>query len=335
MKWPKAIRTNDWWEVKLSPLLAIGYATTLLYGQDIFNHAITYLLTLISVAAGAVYVSIVNDIADIEQDRLAGKANRMAKIRPTRRWMMPLLCIAAGVAFICFVYYPDKLSVFLYLMPWVAFSLYSFKPVRLKSRGLWGVLADASGSHVFISLLMVSFISFKSGHDVDWLWFAVVGAWALCYGIRGILWHQFYDRDNDLRSNEKTFATTIKPEKIKGWGVLVFTIEMIATVSMLLLLSNTMAYMALVCYFLLVLMRHYFHSSSPVIIRVPDSDNWFIWMLDFWQALFPLALLLSAASSQSNAWVILAAHIILFPVTITRITKEAMKFFLRLLKTKP
>jgi hypothetical protein len=58
-------------------------------------------------------------------------------------------------------FYPDRLSLSLYIMSWVAFSLYSIPPARLKTKGILGVLADASGAHLFqVALLLHRFTFF-------------------------------------------------------------------------------------------------------------------------------------------------------------------------------
>lgn len=137
MRFFKVIRSVEWWEYKLPPLLAIGYGTAL-KTPGVFMLAIPQLVfLLLALVIGAVYVSIINDMTDIEADLASGKANRMVGIRPEIRWIFPVLCLSSGLVF-CYFLYPDLLSIFLYLIPWISFSLYSFRPVRLKT-GEFGV----------------------------------------------------------------------------------------------------------------------------------------------------------------------------------------------------
>lgn len=319
MRFFKIIRSVEWWEYKLPPLLAIGYATAL-KTEGVFMMAIPQLLFLLfALVIGAVYVSIINDMTDIEADLASGKANRMVGIRPGIRWVFPAMCLLAGL--ICgYFLYPDRLSIFLYLIPWISFSLYSFRPVRLKNRRIWGVLADASGSHIFTSLLMVSSISEVTGQSIDWLWFWSTGVWALCYGSRGILWHQFYDRKNDIQAGLNTYAVNILPDRFRNKEITIFCIELAAIATMLFSLQLLLPVLFLLLYAVLAVIRSKRLHYVPVLIISPENRPFHILMADFYQVFFPLALLVTAAFIQPYAWIILLAHLVLFPQkTITAI----------------
>src|SRR5690606_28795408 len=193
----KVFRTNEWWGNKVPAVLAIGYATSLKNDVRLIESLPSILLVFISIIVGAIYVSAINDLTDIDEDLKSGKSNRMAKIPSRYRWLIPIISAVIGVLFF-YLYLPDKLSACLYILPWISFSLYSFRPFRLKQRGIWGLIADASGAHLFISLLMVSHITYISKEPFDGLWFSLIGLWSLFFGLRGILWHQFYDREDEI-----------------------------------------------------------------------------------------------------------------------------------------
>lgn len=46
----------------------------------------------------------------------------------------------------------SPIAVLLYLANWVVFTLYSIPPVQLKTRGIWGVLADTCGGQLLPTL---------------------------------------------------------------------------------------------------------------------------------------------------------------------------------------
>src|SRR6266853_1579489 len=144
---------------------------------------------LFAIAPCAAYVSIINDITDRSDDMKAGKLNRLAGKPP---WLLVLLVVApisAGLV-AAFLWRDAPALVGAYLCAWMAFSLYSLPPFRLKARDVLGVLADASGAHLFPALVG-TLVAFRAlGKDIDPTWIATVGAWALGYGLRGILWHQ-------------------------------------------------------------------------------------------------------------------------------------------------
>lgn len=323
------IRSSEWWEYKLPPLLAIGYATAI-KADGQFIKSISHLLFLLfSLVIGAAYVSIINDMADIDEDAASGKSNRIAKINPKIRWVFPTICVLAGVLCGCY-FYPDRLSILLYTIPWICFSLYSFRPIRLKNRGFWGVLADAGGSHIFTSLLMISSISFVTAQSIDWLWFISTGVWALCYGVRGILWHQFYDRKNDIQAGLNTFAVYTDPKRFKTMEIFIFLVELLAMAIMLFCVHHMLPVIGLLIYLLVAYSRTYRLNYIPVIIIASEEQPYHILMADFYQVFFPLSLLCTATMKEPYVFIILIIHIVLFP----KKTITALKDLRILLSTK-
>lgn len=317
----RLIRSHEWWEYKLPPLLALGYATALFSRVPLYKVAAGLVLVLLSVIVGAVYVSVINDITDIREDLASGKTNRMAGVPPGRRWIIPVLCMTAGLICINWLY-TDPLSKVLYFLPWLSFSLYSFPPIRLKNRGGWGVVADALGSHVFISLLIVSWISLT----MDWIWFVSVGVWAFAYGVRGILWHQFMDRDNDLRVHLDTYATRREPASFRPMAFAILIVESLALGVMLWRITNPFTLVALLLYFVVVYVRYRKRGYAIVFILSPKDKPFQIWMADYYHLFLPLSLLVYASIKQPWAWVVLVIHVLLFPGKLKWLIKDLMPF---------
>lgn len=320
-KFLSVIRSQEWWGYKIPPLLALGYATVLLSNTPVNKVAWWFLFLLAAIVVDAVYVSIINDITDIEEDLAANKKNRMASFAPNVRWLFPAVCIALGI-FFCFVLH-DTLSIVLYFLSWLSFTLYSFPPVRLKKRGIFGVFADACGSTFFPSLLMVSATSAFIGQNIDWLWFSAVGVWALANGLRGILWHQFYDRENDLKVNLNTFASKVDPQSFKPKAIAIMIVEVVALTIMLLRLMNPVVIIFLALYFLMLMMYRKI-GYSITIIMVPKNPYYQIFLSDYYQVFFPISLLVASTISFVSAWILLAVHIILFHAKIKLICKNML-----------
>lgn len=325
MKLFSVIRSKEWWEYKLPPLLAIGYATTHMAGQSLYHAAPWFLFLLAALVTGAVYVSLVNDMADREEDLASGKTNRMARFSKPVQWLLISLPVAVGLIFAWFLAH-DRLSVFLYGMSWIAFSLYSLPPIRLKTRGGWGVLADACGAHFFTSLLMVSSTSYFTGQPIDWIWFAAVGVWSLVYGLRGILWHQFYDRENDLRGGLNTYASSKDPELFKKKSRLLMLIELAAMGVMLSRMALPLAFLGLLFYLILILIRYKKYGARIIVIIAPAHRPFQILMGDYYQVFLPLALMIAAALVHPAAWMVLALHLLLFPEKIKAAFMDMFRF---------
>jgi 1,4-dihydroxy-2-naphthoate octaprenyltransferase len=88
---------------------------------------------------------------------------------------------------------------------------YSLPPVRLKQRGLGGVLADALYAHAlplaFAGATMQAVgDTLPGGQPPEALLWLTGLSWSLCLGLRNILTHQLADAANDRRSGTRTFV---------------------------------------------------------------------------------------------------------------------------------
>src|SRR5690606_12825170 len=321
MKVVKTIRAAEWWEYKLPPILAIAYATSLFSDVPLYELTPFYLFYLASLVIGAIYVSFINDITDIDADLAAGKLNRMVGIPATWRWLFPFGCAVIGLVFGYFMW-PDVLTVILYSMAWIAFSLYSIPPFRFKNRGVLGPLCDACGAHLFPTLTILSGISYVSGQTVDFHWFAVVGVWAFSFGLRGILWHQYLDRENDINAGIRTFATQVDTAVFKPVAIAVFSIEILAFAMMLGYIQEWLLAVFLMMYFILVTIRSTRYNHKPIILMTPDNRPSQVVMLDYYQVFFPIGLLLISCFHDFQSTVVLLIHCLLFPMKMIRIIKD-------------
>ncbi len=311
--------------------MAVGYGTLILSDISIFSQSLNLLLLLAALMVGAIYVSIINDITDIDEDSAAGKTNRIAKIPAKYRWMLPVFCVLIGIAF-SLAFYKDALTTILYLMAWISFSLYSLPPIRLKKRGWWGLLADASGAHLFTSLFIVSGISYFANKEIDWIWFSAIGCWSITYGLRGILWHQFSDRLNDIRSGINTFATKINPSQFKIASWVLTSLELAAFFVMLISVFKIIPIIFVVIYLIMMWDRKRKFKMEIITIISPADKPYQILMSEYYQVFFPLALLISGALNYPNTWLIFVFHFILFPkntvLVITHIVELLRQQFL-------
>lgn len=312
MKLFRVIRSAEWWAHKLPPLLAVGYATALMSATPLYQIALWLIFLLGALVIGAVYVSVINDITDLEEDIASGKSNRIQQIPQKVRWTIPAAAILFGFIFGYFLY-PDLLSCLLYLLSWIVFSCYSIKPIRLKNRGILGVFADGCGSHLFPSLLMVSSVSYITQQRINWIWFTGVGIWAFCYGLRGILWHQFADRENDIKVKLNTYASKIKPQDFKKQSMLLITLELIALAILLTQLELIAPYLSLLLYIVLLYLRYVAYKNQVVLVIKPNTGPFQILMADYYQMFFPISLLIFASIIDNTNFIVLIVHILLFP----------------------
>lgn len=316
-------RLAEWWEYKLCPLLAVTYATLLFSEIPAYKFVGCILLVLLAIAMGAVYVSLINDITDVEEDRLVGKRTAIMGIPSRWRWVFPAICLTGGAA-VCWYLWPDWRSTMWYTMAWISFSLYSIRPFRFKHRGILGVFADAGGAHLFPSLFVVSVIFHQIPESANMGWQFSVGVWSFCYGIRGILWHQFIDKANDCDTGVRTFASLVANPSAKRLEWPLLGVELLALGAMLMYINLPIVYVFLLGYGLIVYLRTRFFDLKPVVFLVPGNRSYQLIMLDGYQVFLPLALLVHIALTQPWGWIILIVHFTLFPVGLKRLISDLM-----------
>ncbi len=324
MKLVQFTRYSEWWEYKLIPLLSIAYATILFYGENIEKVGFQLIIILFAVIFGAIYVSIINDLTDIVEDLSVGKKNRMANISTFSKTFLIVASILIGIIF-GYVIFPDKISLVFFVLSYLVFTAYSLPPVRLKKRGFWGVLCDASGAHLFPSLLIASNIAFVNNDERNLIWMLSIGFWALFYGLRGILFHQFYDRENDLKSGTTTFAAGITPSNFRYAELFIFTAEAIGIGFIILKIINIWIIIALMIYLILLLGRSYLLKYKICLIILEKDKPSQLLMNDFYMVFMPLSILFSIALNNRYGWVAILIHITLFPQHILIAIKD---FFL-------
>jgi len=306
---PGPFRADCWWEYKLSPILATVYATAALSQIPFSSLWPVVALALPALIVCASYVSVLNDLTDAQDDRASGKPARW----PGGAGIYPALllagCLAAGGAFLIF-WRHDMLLFSAYLLPWLAFTLYSAPPFRLKVHGIWGVLADASGAHLFPTLFAVVLLYHRNRTEAPVQWIFLIALWSFAAGVRGILWHQLEDAVHDSRIGLRTFAGLYGTKAAERLGLIVFLPEFAAFALMLWVTHNALALLFLVLYGTFALVRRRLLGIALTVIKPGHASR--MAMAEYYIVLYPLACLLTASWRQPAALLLLLFHCILF-----------------------
>jgi 4-hydroxybenzoate polyprenyltransferase len=331
-----ALRAGDWWEFKIVPILAAFYATSLLAGASILSQVPALLLLLTALVPGAVYVSVLNDLTDRDEDGRAGKANRMAAAPP---WLASAAigpAIACGLA-VAWYWRGDPLLLGCYLAAWISFTLYSLPPFRLKVRGAAGLAADAAGAHLFPTLVAVLLAFRAVGAPVDPLWLLAAGLWAFAHGLRGILWHQLLDSAADEAAGVRTFVQRVPRARAVALGnYLVWPAELAALALLLWKLGSAGPLVGLLLYALLARQRLRIFRLRAVVVE--PRPRHLVLLQEYYTLFLPLSLLVEAALRRPADSAILLAHLILFPIALSTAARDAWKLrrsgFLPTLRTR-
>jgi 4-hydroxybenzoate polyprenyltransferase len=314
-----ALRAGEWWEHKLAPMFGTAYATAYLGGTPLVEAWPALVLALAAIAPGAAYVSLVNDLTDLDDDRAAGKANRLEGWRPGLALSAIGACAATGLAIALLAWRDDAAVAGLYAAAWLAFTLYSVPPVRLKARGFAGVLADAAGAHLFPHVLVALLVFRSTGEPASISWLALVAIWSLTLGLRGALLHQRGDIAADRRAGVHAYGAT-HPHRARWLGAFVaFPLELGALAAMLVATANPLAVALLALYALLEWLRVKCLGIGFAVVTPAPAAR--VAMQSYYVVLFPLAFLLAATVRHSADAALIVAHLVLFrrePIAIAR-----------------
>jgi len=200
------LKASRWWDFKLPPLLAIAYY---LLGQAVPPVSIVpvigvWALFIIASIGIAGFGHLLNDVFDMKSDVLSGAENRAAR-RRSRRWLW--LAVLLTVAWVPWLWIPlDTLGLILLLAEFGLFAAYSIPPLRLKTRGLLGALADALYAHVIPVLVAISVFGKLSGVEIAGWLYLLLTVWSLATGLRHIAQHQLIDWVPDRQAQIQTFV---------------------------------------------------------------------------------------------------------------------------------
>jgi len=324
-KYFKIIRYNDWWLYKIPPLLTVFYTTIYLYGYCISDNWKNILRLLFIISSSAIYVSIINDITDKKIDLIAGKSNLFSSMSEINVNLILTLTIFLQIYVL--IYLNDYgYSKYWYLFSLLAYSLYSIPPFRFKERKYFGILSDALGAHSFPSIAIIMFVFSINKLEPDFIWVLTVFLWSLSYGLRGIIWHQFKDKEADELVGLNTIVQKYKIEYLKKIVIIIFIFEVIGLIGMLYLLKNYIIIFALFFYSSYALIRQYIYNSK-IIFAISESSYYQIYLFEFYEFIFPMSILISSCIRCKSDFYILIVQVLIFPNRFITLIEELLDIY--------
>ena len=175
---------------------------------------------------------IVNSYCDREIDLIAGKANTLTSVSEHYRLILGVLIVITSLVTILLVYIKQPVILLLFYLAITIAAFYSLPPVRLKERGIFGLIAAAIAQRTLPVVIVFNAMG-------GWSWTAVV----LCVlstltGMRYIIVHQIKDENADLLAHVQTVATT-RGTAFLRWLLrqFIFPLELITLLLVLLLMA--------------------------------------------------------------------------------------------------
>jgi 4-hydroxybenzoate polyprenyltransferase len=220
----------------------------------------------------------------------------------------------------------NLMAVTMYIASYLSFTLYSVSPFRLKKRGVLGLFADASGSQMFPTLFTAVYMSVQFQYKLAATDLIMIGIWSLCLGLRGILWHQFHDLENDRRSGLHTVVQQMNSTKTKIVGRSILFLEVSALLVFLFRLGNNYFLYTLIIYLAYMYYRRMKTNLEVIIIKY-TTHHFDIIMNVFYQVFLPISILIAMMINHSEFAILLILHILFFPQGVYRVFKNVEGLF--------
>jgi hypothetical protein len=203
-----AFRVNDWWRSKAAMLMGMVYLFTLWFGIPFNKFLQLAALSLVTITGFAATGYLLNDFFDREKDLKAGKRNFLIG----KPYIIIFFSFVISLFFLSvpWLYLPfTQLSALLIAAQLTLFVIYSLPPLRLKERGIAGIVTDALYAHTLPVLLAAYTFSLAAGIRIETAPLWALTIWQTVSGIRNILLHQHDDLTADATAESKNWVAGI------------------------------------------------------------------------------------------------------------------------------
>jgi 4-hydroxybenzoate polyprenyltransferase len=188
------------------------------------------LLLLLCLYAGLGHI--VNSYCDRKIDTVACKVNTLAQISEKNGLKLVVIIIITSVVTVFLVYIKQPIVLFLFYLAIVIAAFYSLPPVRLKERGIFGLVAAAVTQRTLPVVIV-----FHALEAWDWT-VLVLCVLSTLIGMRYIIVHQIKDESADLLARVQTVATTRGTIFLQKFlNQTVFPLELVTLVIAILLMT--------------------------------------------------------------------------------------------------
>ncbi len=311
----KIARFSSWWYYKI-PLFIVVLFVTIVGGAEIEKlNLLAIIKALFLMVVGATFVSVLNDYTDREVDLIAKKNNNFSKYSSGQSLVIMTVVLIASLT----IPWMLRLSINAYLNYYLAifsYILYSVKPVRLKDRGLWGMILDSLGSVVFpMGCFLYTSNPNWSDRFSDSSQIALL-SWLFFLAMRSILVHQVEDKTNDIHSGTNTFVTRFQESTVDRIGQLLFVFEIAMFLACA--YSNKLIFNEIFLFFLLFYLGMQWLFKRIIWMKFSlfgkTNENTIVFMYDYYYSYLLICLVILLGLPWVWKLGILVVLILLFPV---------------------
>ena len=308
-------RTKDWWKPKAGNILAILYISAYHFQlkADIFLVSLLpSILTIFGIGLTAYWI---NDWVDLPTDRVLNKKNFLINL--THKQQILFLIFALICSILPWLFLPKtEVTIYLLTLEFVLITTYSLRPLRLKTKGLIGVIADALYAQALPTVLAFYTFSLLKIDTFDKfpITFLLLFLWQFFAGLYNICLHQFEDLPNDKKSLTKTWALQMGKSKIRRLMLSIFLPLMILCYLAFLFLLNGLGWLIglLSGIYILAQFVNVFRQKKPRFFYTTPFPEDLQRVNLHYHKFLPLIILSILVWNDQEYFLLLAIHLILF-----------------------
>lgn len=216
------IRWRDWGPGKLTVLWSLCFYIAVAYEIPFGRFALTFLVFMIFAGTQSALGYVLNDWGDRALDRRQFKYNGFNGMSNLECILtLTLVLVTALVSGLPLALRPGFTLLWI---TWVAITAaYSLEPLRLKTRGLAGLLVSFVAQWFLPVLLTFAAFEVAGGSD---MWIIAIAL--TISGAALEVGHQRWDRERDAITRAETFAVTLSNEKVSRFYALMLLLDKIA-----------------------------------------------------------------------------------------------------------
>ena len=284
------LRIREWADSK-APLLAGVFAYFIFLNDEPFDgHFAKFCAYLAFVSAFLALSYVVNDLSDLEADRIAGKQKIVADMPKSAVLAAMLAILITGNAPLIILAESKLMCIVAILFVYLFGFAYSVPGIRFKERGALG-LVECSVAQRCMPMVVVPPLE----KSVPWA-FVLLFLLSFFNGLRYILIHQLQDKDNDAKTGISTYAVAKPALYVRNLIRLCLLAEILGCCIAIAPIAIAHPVLATICLAVQILVEY---SAYFVLVRCADKD----WVatfdsvpLDFfYNAVFPVMTIIAIA----------------------------------------
>ena len=217
-------KSDKWWVYKIGGGLLTSILFTVYYHVPITSVYWCNLAVLFGAFISlAVFGHVLNDLCDLQSDRLAGKRNLVDTVG--KNAALVILFGATGLALVLISILENPLLLALAGVQILLNLMYSVRPIRMKERGILAIVItgfyERTLPYIMIAVLLVEHVNSDT-----YLLLLVYLTWSFLWEARNFITGQKADRLLDEQSQQKTISLVISDKVLNSfqWGLFLFEV---------------------------------------------------------------------------------------------------------------